>query len=128
MSFNHVLTQRVMIENRRVESDFTVTGELKASLKETIPAGGDPVAVDFPLTIADVKSFFALSNFDLAFYPENGVSPAEQIQLKANVPYVWNESSYDVFKFTADATRLIVQPDLSADVLLQIEVLMDPTP
>jgi hypothetical protein len=129
MSFEHIVSQGVTIENRRVAKAITVTGGNKVSINEAI-ATGTNTAMAIAIDVSQVKAFFLCSDVDMTVKTNSSGSPDNTITLRAGQPYQWYKpasgSPYDSFKLTTDVTILYLT--CAADAVFELEYLSDPTP
>lgn len=129
MSFTHVISQGVTIENRRVAKSIEITAGHKVSINETLAIGTNvsmPIAID----ISQVRSFLICSSTDMTVKTNSSGSPDNTLTLRAGEPYQWYKpnsgTAYDSFKLTADVTVLYLTN--AAEAVFELEILSDPTP
>src|SRR5690554_4579429 len=106
--YQHKMSETLAIDGISVTKTQLVEAGGKAGVNETIPDSSTDLAVAFALDVSECTSLFILSDQDLTIETNDGSSPDDTINLKANVPYLWHEDSYHDLLLTADAETLYV--------------------
>jgi hypothetical protein len=124
MAYSFELSQSAKAGGASLAGDKTYTASHVQAVSESIA----DEAVDSPIIIgidvSAVVALFLVSTQDVTLTDGDAVS----ISLKANVPYVWTEDSYDSLLFTADVTVLEVSNASGAAATVSLVVLTDATP
>ncbi|HEB79266.1 MAG TPA: hypothetical protein ENI79_02165 [Rhodospirillales bacterium] len=128
MSFTHTVTQTWSGDARTLVSSKTYTGAAKQSIAESVPDSSTDMPVALTIDVSTIKSIFILSSTDLTLETNDGTTPADTINLKAGVAYMWNTDSADALKLTTDVTGLFLTNASGAAATFALEVIFDPTP
>lgn len=110
-----------------VASQYTGTGGSFIDGEVVANAQTDKEIV-IAIDVSAVTSFVLLSTQDVTIETNDGSSPDDTISLKANVPYIWNEDSYDSFLLTADVTSIFVTNASGAAATIHCFQICDATP
>lgn len=107
----------------------TISAASGIEFDETVAIAGTDILVNIAFPVANVKSFYIVSDKDLTLETNNSAAPINTIALKANVPYHWVAAdSYDTFKLTADVTKFYFTNASGALATVRCRVIYDPTP
>lgn len=128
MAFQHVVTSRVVVENRTHSFARTFSADGSDSREITIAIGASDYEVVIAIDFSELKSLFIAADQDLTLETNSGAVPDDTISLKADAPMVWNEDSYFSNPFTADVTSIFVTNASGVATTLIIEVVQDATP
>lgn len=129
MAHTHTLLQQWSGAGRALSAENSYSATLEKNLDdEVIPAESTDLLINFTLDVDACKSFYILSDQDLTIETNDGASPDNTLELKANKPYIWNTDSYDTFQLTVDVTKLYATKAAGSDATLNIRALVDPTP
>jgi len=129
MSFSHDVSHAWDNGARSISAKNSYSaGAQLPSIDEVIPADSTEKEVVFALDISQLIAVVMLAEGDLKLETYNGAVLGDTIDLKAGLPYIWTEDSYDACLITEDITTLKVTEAESEDKRLQIEGLYDPTP
>jgi hypothetical protein len=94
---------------------------------EQVATGTTDHEINFDLDVSACKSFFLVSDQNVTFEDvANGSSVV--IALKAGVPYVWHEDSYDSFLLDADVASVFITNASGSTATIYCLALYDPTP
>jgi hypothetical protein len=129
MAFSHVVTWTIQGGSNVVTSSETYSGTARSSLEETITTGSTDTLITFAIDVSEIASIIIVS--DQAIKLETNATDhagGNEIDLKADVPYVWTTDSYDACLLTADVTKLYITNASGSTATLKIEVLTDATP
>lgn len=127
-SYSHVLQQGIVAGGVSTTRSKEYTAQARHSLEETIPAASTDLQINVAIDVSAVKSFYLVCDQAVTIQTNDGTTPDDTIVLKAGVPYVWNEDSYDTFKLTVDVTAFYVTWAGGVDATLIMEEIHDPTP
>lgn len=128
MSFIHTIKQSVASATGTVETSNSYSGSSIVEVVESIAIAAADFAINIAIDVSAVKSIFILSDQDLTLETNDGTTPDDTITLKANVPYIWNADSYDVFLLTTDVTQLLLTNASGVIASLRVIVSQDSTP
>lgn len=115
---------------RSIISTKEYTGGLAVQLEEAIADSETDKLVVITIDVSAIKNIYLKSDQDITIETNNGTTPDDTINLKANVPYVFNADidSYFTNLLTTDVTGFYVTNASGAIANLVCEVLTDPTP
>ena len=94
---------------------------------EEVATGTTDHEINFDLDVSACKSFFLVSDQDVTF-EDVADGSSITIALKAGVPYVWHEDSYDSFLLDADVASVFITNASGATATIYCIALYDPTP
>lgn len=116
--------------SRSIISTKEYTGGLAQELNEAVNDGATDQLIVIAIDVSAIKNIYIKADQDLTIETNNGTTPDDTINLKANVPYVFNAdiNSYFTNLLTTDVTALYVTNASGTDATLEMEVLTDPTP
>lgn len=100
-------TQTVVGPSVSISAGNTYSDSLSESFNGTAAANAT-TQVDLTAKVANVKGFAIFSDVDIALKTNSSGSPANTINIKAGIPYVWTTDSYDTFKLTTDVTTIFL--------------------
>ena len=109
-------------DGTRLQGSFTETGTTSIDIANNFAAGSTNVAFSIAWTVANTQAIFLLSTSNLTIKTNSSSSPANTINLVANVPLIWDASAgYYSNPFTTNVTEFFIT--CSAAALLQGGVL-----
>ena len=130
MSFEHKITMGVAIDggDGHVMSQ-AYTAESKQSYEVAVPDSTTDKEVTLAITHAQLTSLYMSSDQDMTVETNNASAPGDTINLKANVPMIWNEDSYFTNPVnSADVTKVFLTNASGSAATFRCEVLQDATP
>lgn len=92
----------------QVTGSIDLSGDTEVNVIETLAAGATNINRPLALDVSQVVSFAMIATQACVVKTNSSGSPANTINLVANVPYIWNSQSYDAFKLTTDVTALFL--------------------
>jgi hypothetical protein len=109
-------------DGTRESGSFTETGTTSINIATNLPASSTNVLVAAAWTVANTQAIFLLSTQNLTIKTNSPSSPANTINLIANVPLIWDASAgYYSNPFTTNVTAFYCT--CSAAALLQGAIL-----
>lgn len=127
--FQHTLIQTVQAPSGQLNAGNKVyQGAANLEIDETIGPTTTDVLVNAVFPVANVKSVVVTSDRDVLLETNDGTTPGNTLNLKANVPYIWNTDSYDANKFTVNVTKLYFTNAGANAANVSLRVIYDPTP
>lgn len=96
-------------------------------LDESVAIAASDFLVSIAFPVAQVKSFYIVSDKDILLEVNSSSSPTPALSLKANIPYHWTIDSYDTFKLTTNVTQFFFTNASGVLATVRIRVLLDPT-
>jgi hypothetical protein len=109
-------------DGERVTGSDVEAGNARVGLDQTIPAGSTNLSVSMAWTVANTESIFIVASQNCTIKTNSSGSPANTINLVANIPLVWGKSAgYFSNPFTVDVTSWFVT--CSAATRLQAAIL-----
>ena len=94
----------------------------------TIAASTNNFAVALTLAIANLKSFYALSDKDVLIETNDATTPPNTLSLKAGIPYSWTSAGGLTNPFTTNITSLFISNANAAAATVQLRIAVDSTP
>lgn len=126
--FQHTHIQTVQTPSGQLNpGNLTVEGAAHVEIEESCENAAT-TAITVALDVSAVKSFIAVSTKNVILETNSPSSPADTINLVANVPYIWHTSSYDAFALGTDVTSIHITNASGAAATVKIRALSDPTP
>lgn len=116
--------------SRSIISTKDYSAGLATQLDENIADGETDKLVVIAIDVSELKNLYLKSDQDITIETNDGTTPDDTINLKANVPYPFNADlgAYFTNLLTTDVTAFYVTNASGATARLQGEVLTDPTP
>ena len=108
MPISHSQRNTVSSNSLQINGALDLSGDTEVNVVETLAAGATNVNRPLALDVSQVVSFAMVATQACVVKTNSSGSPANTINLAANVPYVWNSQSYDTFKLTTDVTALFL--------------------
>ena len=96
-------------------------------LDEDVPNASTDLLLAMNFDVSKVESIFLLSDRNLTIETNNGSTPANTINLLANVPFVWQRNTYMANPFTANVTAFFLTNNSGGTARLRGRILTDPT-
>lgn len=128
MAFTNSITRAVATAGRNVSKIKAYTGASQLSINVSIPDSSTDMLVNFSLDVSVLQSIYITSDQDVTLETNDGGTPTDTINLKADVPYIWAIGDYFTNKITADITALYFTNASGSAAVVDIEALTDPTP
>jgi len=113
--------------NRSIAHSKDYTSGSLVSVDESIADSETDKQVDAAFDLTQVQSLYMSSDQDILVEGNDGAGIAGSVALKANIPYIWTQDTYDTVKFTADITALFITNASGSPAQFKLEVLVDPT-
>lgn len=126
--FTHRITRKVATAGLSISSEKAYTGDGQGSRDIAIPDSTTDLQVDISIDVSQIQAIFMLSDKDLTLETNDGATPADVINLKAGVPYVWHAGSYFTNLLATDVTKLFLTNNSGSAARFQLEVVVDSTP
>ena len=94
MTFSYSLEKKIVTPGRAVLGTqvFTADGGI-APRSVSIPDSSTDLLVAFTLDVSEVQVLYMLSDYDITIETNNGSTPADTLELKAGVPYVFDNGA-----------------------------------
>jgi hypothetical protein len=109
-------------DGTRVTGAFTETGTTSINIAQNFPASSTNVLFSIAWTVANTQAILLLSTSNMTIKTNSSGSPANTINLIANVPLIWDASAgYFPNPFTSNVTSFYIT--CSAAAALQGAVL-----
>jgi len=124
MSVQHSITYTLATGGVSVTATQSKTAGQAITLDESLSIGTDAL-VALTLDISQLKSLYLISTTACTIETNSGSAADDTITLAANVPLVWQDSTYHDNPFSADVTALYVTN--AAATVLTGYFLVDPT-
>jgi len=107
---------------------ITRTAGLLLRYGETIPNDSTDEEVACVIDVSELKGLYMKCARALTVKTNDAVAPDDTISLAAGEPLAWAVDNNVDCPLTVDVTALFVTLAAGADAVLEIEVLVDPTP
>jgi hypothetical protein len=130
MAFTHTYSSGWSNGNRSLTSTKTYSGTSELSIDEDIADSQTDFEIICAIDISAIQNIYIKSDQDVTLETNNGGTPDDTIDLKANVPYIFNAQldAYFTNLLTTDVTAIYITNASGAAANLQIECLTDATP
>jgi len=127
MSFSATLTYKAVCNGATFEGNVTKTAGKFQSFSETISADSTDQLVACTLDVSQIEFLYIKASGALTLETNDGSSADDTIALVADEPVMWHKSSGVVCPLTTDVTGLYFTEGNSANVLVEMMFLEDPT-
>lgn len=128
MSVNFNFTDKMAIgSSTRFSVLNVITAGMKVSIDESIPGASTNLLLDLMLDVSQVRGCYLLCDRDITLKTNSSGSPANTINLKADIPYRWYTNQYNALLLTSDVTALYATLAAGAAARLRCAFLVDPT-
>lgn len=104
MSIIHTIARSWTNGSRSIPNSIPITGGSEVNWDATVATGVTNQSQTFAMTVANMQSLYILSNTNVTLKTNSTGSPANTINLLANVPLVWQTGGYYTNLFTTDVT------------------------
>lgn len=128
MAFIHTVTQRVTTPGRTVNSEKAYSGDAQESRTIAIADSVTDQLVNLTLDVSQIKSVYMVSDQDITVETNDGTTPTDTINLKADVAVLWNADIGYSNPFTADVTALYLSNASGSAATFEMEIVHDATP
>ncbi len=128
MAMKHTVTLTIAVDGRGLTTTREYTADSSKSFEIFIPDSTTDQLMNMAIKSAPLKNLFLMSDQDITIETNHSVAPTDTINLKANVPMIWNEDLYYANPFTGDVTKFYLTNSSGADAMLYVEILEDATP
>lgn len=92
-------------DGSRVTGSSVEVGNARLAVDVSLPASTTNQSQAMAFTVASLQSVYLLSSQNLTIKTNSSGSPANTINLKAGIPYIWRASAgYNTCLFTVDVT------------------------
>ncbi len=106
MATIHTISRSWTNGSRSIPNSIPITAVSENNLDWTVNTGVTNQLQAFVMTIANMQSLYILSNTNVTIKTNSSGSPANTINLLANVPLVWQTGGYYTNLFTVDVTAI----------------------
>lgn len=120
---SQVVTTRTVGGRRTISKDAKIP-----SVSVAVPAGSTDLEVICAIDVSQIGVVCISADQDLTVKVNSTGTPAPEIALKANAPYIWDEDSYFTNLLTADVTKFYVSNAGTTDATFEVEGNYDSTP
>lgn len=128
MAVKHTVTLTIAVNGRSLTQSREYTADGAKSFGITIPDATTDALMNIAIKPAQLTNIFLLSDQDIKIETNHSVAPTDTIDLKANVPMIWNEDLYYANPFTGDVTKFFLTNLSGSAAMLYVEILEDATP
>lgn len=128
MSVIFSFTEKLAIGAANITANNAPTSGQRVSIDETVPGASTNLLMALELDVSQIRGCYMLCDRDVTLKTNSSGSPANTINLKAGIPYIWYTNKYNALLLTTDVTALYVTLAAGAAARLQLEFLVDPTP
>lgn len=129
MAKQHIVTQMVsVLGGAGLSKAKAYTADGTQSREVAIPDGTTDDLMNIAIDFSQLRNVFLLSDQDITIETNNATTPDDTINLKANVPLIWNADAYFSNPFTVDVTAFYLTNSSGSAATLNVEILEDATP
>lgn len=129
MSFTHSITKSWTNGGAPISKVVETAAGQEVNIDESIAGGSTDLELMCGVDVSALKSLFILSDRDLMLQTNDGSSPDNTINLKANQPFHWNAADgYFSNPLTVDVASIFATLAAGDAATLKIRALIDPTP
>jgi hypothetical protein len=125
MAFSHTLIRNVTAGGNTVNTQKTYSADARVSISDTVANGATDDEAVVVIDSSRVISLFMNSTQNMTVESDSGTSPTNTIELKANVPYIWNTDDYNTNIFYTDITNLYRTNVSGSSATFSLEVIYD---
>ena len=129
MSFTHTIRTLFSAAGGASLSGSVATVADAEDNRDIVVAGStNDFAVALTLAVANLKSFYALSDKDVLIETNSSTVPPNTLSLKAGIPYSWTAAGALTNPFTTNITSLFISNANPAAATVQLRIAQDATP
>lgn len=130
MAFTHTASSGWSNGSRSIIANKNYSSELQTSIDQAIADSETDFEIVVGIDVSQIVHIYIKCDQDITIETNDGTTPADTINLKADVPYVFNADldAYFTDLLTTDVTSLFITNASGSTANLQLEVLTDPTP
>jgi hypothetical protein len=125
MSFDAQIRSDVYSNAMSVSSARDFSGDVQVAIDQEIPAGAVNQSILVALDVSQVRMIVLKSDVAMTIRTNNAGSPANTINLLANVAYEWGQGGYSSLLLTVDVTAFFVSNPGTANGRLQMLAIVD---
>lgn len=103
-------------------------GDASDSRAIDVPEDTDQKLVNIAIDFSQITSLVLASDVDMTLETNDTGDPDDTIELKANVPMIWNADAYFDNPITADVTKIYLTTATVGAGVFVLEVVHDSTP
>src|SRR5574338_1407205 len=103
MSHTFAITEKCVIGGVAQSEVNSLTSGQRVSIDDSVPVANDQLFA-LSLDVSQVKAIYISSDQDLTLETNSSSAPAQTLNLKANIPYIWYTNKYHPLVFTTDIT------------------------
>jgi len=121
VGYTFATSEGVLSYGRAISADTKIVQSL------TVPDESSNLEVPVAIPVAGLKGIVVGSNRDVTLKFNDSGFPDPEIALKAGVPYIWFEDSYDDCKFENDITKVYITNASGANAVVSIRAMVEAT-
>lgn len=125
---SHVYSSSIVCPTPISLAANTYTGSGSVEITEDVATGQTDSQINVAIDVSEVASFVLVSTQNVTFETNSGSAADDTIALLANVPYIWNTSSYDAFLLGTDVTAIFITNASGATATISLRCVQDATP
>lgn len=124
MSKTVSIVPQITIDRQRNYS-ISRTGDIAIDIdRDILGSAYDDQLIDIKVDVSKVQYLLAYSTYNTLIETNNGTTPTETLQLKANEPYIYVNNGYNSLLFTSDITGgIYVSGENGTDHTFRFQVL-----
>jgi hypothetical protein len=126
--FEHRISTTWIGGNGSVTATQIVQGGGEDNRNIELAGNAADVQVDLAFATARLKSFFIVADQDVTLETNSSSAAADSFELAAGVPLIWTEGSGIENPFGVDVTKIYLSNGAADAAIVQLRVLVDPTP
>ncbi len=116
MAFNFYLTQQLIVGDKTLGGQRTITEEGNVGFSDALTDAENPT-IPFSFAFANLVTFFAVAEVDMTLNPDGMSNP--DVVLVAGIPFVWSLDSGLPNPFVANMTQFVVTNVLAGQLNIQ---------
>jgi len=125
MSFTCSLQQTAYANAMSITGSQSFTGENQITLAPVIPDGATNQLILVAIDVSLLKFLAIKSDKNITIKTNSSGSPADTLNILANVPYIWGDGGYETCKLTTDVASMYITNATADDANVQIIALVD---
>ena len=128
MAFTGSITTRFVGPTGTVENTVSKSSSASISVDETIANGQTAFQINVAIDVSAVKAFYICADQNVTVKTNSSGSPDDTLNLIANEPYAWHNTSLSAFLLDTDVTAIFVANASGSAAALTLRVIQDASP
>lgn len=128
VTFSSSIQIKLIRDSGNIEKTITESGDGRTERSWTVPDSTSDQLCQIAIDVSQVQLFLIVSSQDVTVETNDGSTPDNTLNLKANEPYLWHVSSLDSFLLDTDVTAFYITNNSGSEATVDCEVIEDTTP